>query len=132
MEKKKILIIDDDPAFLKITRDEFDEQGGFEVITAMNGDDGKKRAEEEKPDLIVLDIILPSRSGEMENREEGIRVLDDLKANPETKDIKIIIVTCRIDYMEVKRKAESMEIPFFRKPLDTIELVEKAKNMLGV
>ncbi|MEW6606624.1 MAG: response regulator [bacterium] len=128
--KKKILIIDDEPAYLEIIKDEFEEADKeFKVITAMDGEEARKKAKEYIPDLIILDIILPPRKGEVLDRTEGMKILDDLKGNSETKNIKIIILTVIANYISIKMKAEEMKIPFFRKPFDTKELVNTAREL---
>ncbi|MCX6718443.1 MAG: response regulator [Candidatus Staskawiczbacteria bacterium] len=64
MEKsnKKILIVEDDKEFLWILRQSFDKEGFF-VVFAQDGEEGLKMAEEEKPDLVLLDILLPKMDG---------------------------------------------------------------------
>lgn len=81
---KKILFIEDEPALQK-TCAEILNQKNFQIISALDGEAGLKLAETKKPDLILLDIILP--------KVHGFEVLKKLKEKPETKDIPIIILT---------------------------------------
>lgn len=127
---KKILIIEDEPAYSEIIKDEFEETGGFDVITAIDGEEGRRKAREEKPDLIILDIILPPKKGEPIDRKEGMKILHDLKSDSETEGIKIIIHTVLADYFSIMSEVEHMNIPFFRKPFDTKELLNKARGLL--
>ena len=60
--KAKVLLIDDDPDFVEVTKTVL-ESKPYQVIVAYNGDDGLKKAREENPDLIILDIIMPGKDG---------------------------------------------------------------------
>ncbi len=81
---KKILFVEDEEA-LQRTMGDILEREKYEVIKALNGEDGLRLAKSEKPDLIILDIVLP--------RMKGFEVLQELKEEEETKDIPVIILT---------------------------------------
>ncbi len=82
--KKKILIIEDEQTISLMYQTKF-MQDGFIVLTANNGIQGLKMAIKEKPDLIVLDIIMPEL--------DGFAVLQQLRASQDTKNIPIILLT---------------------------------------
>lgn len=82
MKIKRILIVDDDATFQSMTK-LFLEENGYKVITENNGKSGFERALTEKPDLILLDIIMPV--------ENGLITVDRLLADPVTKNIPIIV-----------------------------------------
>ena len=82
----KILVADDSPTEARIFELALMEKG-HEVIVAHDGEEGERRALEENPDLLVLDIMMP--------RKNGFQVCRDLKSRPETKHIPIIIVTSK-------------------------------------
>ncbi len=82
--KKKILFIEDE-FNLQTTLGEFLRKEGYEVVSALDGEAGLRMAKKEKPDLILLDLILP--------KKHGLDVLKELKDNEETKDIPVIIFT---------------------------------------
>ena len=84
MEKKKILIIEDDNILQEALR-EFLTAEGFETLSALDGEDGIKIGKEKKPDLILLDIILP--------KMDGYEVLKVMKEDESAKNIPIIILT---------------------------------------
>jgi len=84
MEKKKILIVEDDPIFQK-TLQEFLRSEGFDVASAVDGEEGIRMAKEKNPDLILLDIILP--------KKDGYDVIKEVKNQEATKNIPIILLT---------------------------------------
>lgn len=79
-----ILFIEDERSLQKTFRDLLEDEG-YQMISATNGEQGLKKAKEEQPDLILLDLILP--------KLHGFKVLKHLKENDRTKDIPIIILT---------------------------------------
>lgn len=79
-----ILIIDDDPDFVQATRMVL-ESVPYRVITANNGDDGLQKAREERPDLILLDIIMPTR--------DGFSACEKLKGDPTLAGIPVVMLT---------------------------------------
>lgn len=81
---KKILIVEDETTLRK-SLSEFLTAEGFEVLEAADGEKGLELAKKEKPDLVVLDIILP--------RKDGYEVLSELKVDEGTKNIPVILLT---------------------------------------
>ncbi|MFC1609132.1 response regulator transcription factor [Patescibacteria group bacterium] len=84
MDKKKILIVEDDIE-LKDMLKEFLVEEGFDVVSASDGESGVQSTIEELPDLILLDIILP--------RKSGYEVLEEIKSNDKTKAIPVMVLT---------------------------------------
>lgn len=80
----KVLIVDDEKGILKMYS-EYLQTSGIEVLQAIDGQTGIKLAEEQKPDVILLDIIMP--------RYNGLDVLKDIKSDPEIKNIPIFLLT---------------------------------------
>lgn len=83
-KKAKILIIEDDKFLLKLYTDKLKREG-FKVISSLTGEEGLSRVFTEKPDLIILDLVLP--------RKNGFDVLCEIKLNPDTKEIPVVILT---------------------------------------
>lgn len=81
---KKILFVEDEPHLQKAVGEVL-KQEGFEIFAALDGEEGLKLARKEKPDLILLDLILP--------KKDGFEVLKELKTDKELKDISVIILT---------------------------------------
>ena len=84
MNKKKILIVDDEPELVNLIRLRL-EANGYEVIDASNGEEGLKKVEEERPDIILLDIMMP--------KKDGYTLMRELKRKEATKSIPIIALT---------------------------------------
>ncbi len=85
MERKsKILLVDDDNDFVEATRLVL-ESKPYEVIVAYDGDEGLAKARQEKPDLIILDIIMPVK--------DGFRAAEQLKKDPDLSKIPVIMLT---------------------------------------
>jgi two-component system alkaline phosphatase synthesis response regulator PhoP len=81
---KKILVIEDEAAQVLLLRSRL-EARGFHVVSAMNGKDGLRKATEERPDLILLDIVVPDMN--------GLMVCERIKQTPEIQHIPVILVT---------------------------------------
>lgn len=95
---KKILIIEDEKILAEMYRDKFS-QAGFKVIGAFDSEEGLKLAKKEKPDLILLDILLP--------KENGIAFLKKWKALPKVSSIPVVAFS-NFDDPETKREAEEL------------------------
>ncbi len=119
---KKILIVEDEAALRMAL--EFKLKGeGFEVISAIDGEDGLKKALEEKPDLMLLDIILP--------KMDGFAVLEALSKNDQCNAMEVIILTNLSQSGEVLKHEECVRYEYLVKAdwkLD--DLIEKVKNKL--
>lgn len=84
MMKKKVLIVDDEPEQIEFASTVM-EENGYIAISASNGAEGMRKVHTEKPDLILLDILMPEKG--------GLGMYRDLKQNEETKHIPVVIVT---------------------------------------
>ncbi|MCD6500860.1 response regulator [bacterium] len=120
---KKILFVEDESALQKTFGDILKKEG-YEVVSALDGEVGLKLAKEQKPDLILLDLILP--------KMDGIGVLRKLKEDPETKDIPVIILTNVGRMEEISRALELGAKTYLVKADYTLEeVVTKIKQALG-
>lgn len=121
-DKKRILVVDDKEAALDLAEVKLNELG-YDVIKATNGRDCLRIAETEKPDLILLDIMMPGLDG-----GDTTQLLLD---NPETKDIPIIFLTSLITpEEELKCSGEIKGRLYVAKPLDNQRLSEAIKKAL--
>jgi two-component system sensor histidine kinase/response regulator len=120
MEKKKILIVDDEPDVLHLLGERLS-KAGYDVLRASGGLEAIEQAQREKPDLIILDIAMPGM--------DGSEVANTLRAQPETKDIPIIFLTCLFTKQEEKACGHVLGQNFFiAKPYDVNELLMEIKT----
>ncbi len=121
----KVLLIDDEPDLVEMMRMALERK--FEVITAYDGKEGVSKAKAEKPDAIVLDIMMPEK--------DGFTACRELKADPQTAPIPILILTGVAEYFgRTQNSTQSgMEIEaedFIPKPVDPNELVRRVAALL--
>lgn len=86
MRKLKVLVVDDSPTDLKLMSEPFISQG-YDLITAKDGEEALKKVESERPDLIVLDVIMPKLN--------GFNVCRHIKNSAKLKDIRVILLTSK-------------------------------------
>lgn len=128
-EKPLILIVDDEQDIREIIKIKLS-ASGFEVIEGSTGVEAVQKAKELKPDLIILDVVMPEM--------DGVTALMKMKEDPETKDIKVVLFTGkgdpRPDITSVNQKfaQESGAVDFVRKEIDLNELVVKLKMDLNL
>ena len=120
---KKILFIEDEPALQK-TFGEILKQEGYKTIPALDGEIGLRLAKTKKPDLILLDLILP--------KVHGFEVLKKLKEEQKTKDIPVIVLTNLERIGDVDKAIELGATTYLIKADYSLEeVVEKIKKALG-
>ena len=121
MSPKKILLVEDDPFLSSLLKNRLQREGGFEVSLAYSGDEALSLSESFRPDLIMLDIILPGKS--------GFEVLEVMRARPGLK-VPVIIISNLGQTADVER-AQALGIKdYFVKAKTSIdELIEKIKAM---
>lgn len=123
MEKKKILIIEDDDILQKALQ-EFLIGEEFDVSGALDGEEGLKMAGDKNPDLILLDIILP--------KKDGYEVLKELKANENTKKIPVVLLTNLGSINDVEKALEMGATTYLIKADYKLEEVsKKIKDILS-
>lgn len=124
--RKKVLVIDDEPDMVEMISMALDRE--FEVITAYNGQEGISKAQKEKPDAIVLDIMMPEK--------DGFTACRELKADVRTAPIPVLILTGVGEYFGRSKYARSsgLEIEaedFLAKPVDPQELLRRVKALIS-
>ncbi len=120
---KKILFIEDESALQK-TFGEILSQEGYEMISALDGEIGLRLAKDKKPDLILLDLVLP--------KIHGFEVLKQLKTDKETKDIPVIVLTNLEGIGDVDKALGLGATTYLVKAQYGLEeIVEKIKAALG-
>ena len=121
MGSSKILIVEDSPTFMQMIHDLLDVKG-YDLIDAVDGEEALEKAVTENPELIILDVILPKKN--------GFQVCRQLKTTPETKEIKILMLTSKTQdsdrYWGLKQGADD----YMTKPFDEGELLTKVDALL--
>ncbi len=117
---KRVLVIDDEPIFLEML-EEWLVYCGYNVLTAAHGGEGLKKMEEQKPDIILLDLVMPVMDG-----KEFYSVI---KSDERYRKIPVLIITGRPSPEEVIRPVHPDE--FMKKPLDLKELNSKIGHFVS-
>ena len=123
---KKILIVDDEVhirALLEQALEEL-EDAGVELLSARDGEEGLQYAREEKPDLMLLDVMMP--------RKNGYEVCETLKQDPDFKNIYIIMLTAKGQATDKVRGEEVQADEYITKPFNPDEILQKASAILNV
>ena len=113
----KILIVDDDEEIVELMVDVLTRDGRFEISTASSGYDAGLLTEQFRPDVMILDYMLPDVNGNI--------VCQTIKRNPDFENIKIIIVSGVVNQDEIQDLIDSGATEFIRKPFNIADLVEK-------
>lgn len=122
--KKKILIADDDQHVIDTVGSVL-KDAGFEVLTAFDGQEGLDTALKEKPDLLVLDIIMPKKS--------GLETLFELRQNSWGKNVPIIILTNVNDNEQLAKALElGVDEYMIKSNVHLSHIAERAKHILGI
>jgi DNA-binding response OmpR family regulator len=120
-DKPLILCADDDEDILALVSMRL-ERAGFEVVRATDGDQAIAAARERKPALAVLDVMMPRRT--------GYEVLAELRADPSFSDLKVILLSARVQESDMKRGLDAGADAYLAKPFKAPELVEKVEALL--
>jgi len=121
-DKKKILLVDDDPEIIELLYDVLSRDARFEITTASTGYEAGMATQQFKPDLIILDYMLPDVNGNV--------VCKAVKSNPDFKDTKVIIVSGVINPEEIDGLLEAGAEKFINKPFSVTELVSTVSELL--
>lgn len=120
VRKKKILAVDDEKAIVRLVQVNL-EREGYEVVTAYDGREALEKVASERPDLIVLDVMMPYM--------DGFEVLQQLKKDPETRDIPVIMLTAKAQDADVFRGWQSGVDCYLTKPFNPMELKAFVKRV---
>jgi len=124
MDRKKVLIIDDEKDFCTLAKMHLCAISGFDVHTALTGIDGLNLAKKIHPDIIVLDLVMPGI--------DGFEVLEELKKDCGTLEIPVIMLTAREDPKLKKRALELYNESYLVKPIDAKQLKEKIEEIFRI
>ena len=120
----KVLIVDDNPQNLELLMAYMEEVPNVTTTPAVNGIEALDQVARDKPDLILLDVMMPKMS--------GFEVCRRLKSDPETRDVQIVMVTALNEVGDHERAVDSGTDEFLTKPVNRIELITRVKSLLRV
>jgi DNA-binding response OmpR family regulator len=123
----KILVVDDDPDLVE-TVSMMLEKHNFEVIPAYGGLEGLEKARSERPDLVVLDVMMPDK--------DGFQVCEEMKADPQLADIPVLLLTAVASKMSTTRYTARMGLEteaddYVDKPVEPDEIVKRVERLLS-
>ncbi len=121
MTRKKILLVDDSPTALMWQRLIL-EQERYAIVTAADGAEGVEAARTERPDLVLLDVVMP--------RMDGFAACKAIREAPDTRDVPIIMVSTRSEMANVLAGYQSGCNEYVTKPIDRVELLAKVRSYL--
>ncbi|MGR3221412.1 MAG: response regulator transcription factor [Candidatus Anammoxibacter sp.] len=128
---KKVLIIEDDPCIrmllTEVIEEAFDDSldnGEFEVFEACDGEQGFQMAQQERPDLIFSDVMMP--------KMDGFEVCSKIKNDPDLRDIYFILLTAKGQEVDKKKGASVGCDEYMTKPFKPELIVAKVEEMLGL
>lgn len=117
---KKILAVDDERHIVRLVQINLQKEG-YDVVTASNGREALEKVASEKPDLIVMDVMMPEM--------DGFQALEGLKADPETAKIPVIMLTAKAQDADVFRGWQSGADLYLTKPFNPMELITFVKRI---
>lgn len=120
----KVLIIDDEDDIRRVATLSLVKVGGMEVIGSASGEDGVSKAEQEMPDVILLDVMMP--------HVDGPSTLAKLRDNPQTANIPVIFLTAKAMTQEVEKLKGLGARGVLTKPFDPMTLPKDVKDLLSV
>ena len=123
MSKGRILVVDDEIYIVHILDFSLGMEG-YEVLTALDGEQALERLKSDKPDLIVLDIMMP--------KLDGYEVCRSIKSNPETRNIPVILLSAKGRNVDQKMGFDVGADDYITKPFSPRKLVERINAILGL
>jgi DNA-binding response OmpR family regulator len=121
MADAKVLLVDDDPVILKLLQVNF-EMEGYSVLTANDGVEGLEKARAERPDVVILDIMMP--------RMDGLEVTRELKGDDATKEMPILLLSAKAQASDIQLGRDVGADDYLTKPFDPLELLERVSEIL--
>ncbi|MBI2870441.1 MAG: response regulator [Candidatus Omnitrophica bacterium] len=118
---KKILVVEDEP-HIRMSMEARLKANGYVVVTAENGQEGCEKAKTEKPDLILMDVMMPGL--------DGYQALAKLKEGDKTKTIPVIMLTARAQPEDVEKAGTGGATDYVVKPFTPATLLEKIKKAI--
>lgn len=122
MPRRRVLLADDDPALRRLIGTTLG-SGDFEVLQAVDGEEALRMAQQQLPELVLLDVNMP--------KLDGFEVCRLLKREPQTRDIKVVMLTARTTDADRARARDVGADDYFIKPFSPVQLLNKVYALLG-
>jgi DNA-binding response OmpR family regulator len=122
MSSARVLLVEDDPVILRLLEVNF-ELEGYDVLLAHDGAEGIDLARDQRPDLVISDIMMPNVS--------GIELVEALKADAATAGIPIILLSAKAQTADVRAGLEAGADDYVTKPFEPLELVDRVQALLA-
>lgn len=118
---QRILVADDDPIVLRFLEALLSD-AGYEVCTAGDGEQALQKIREEKPDMVILDLVMPYR--------DGFDICRTVRQSPSTRTLPIIVLSMKDKESDIIRCFEAGADEFVRKPFNALELIARIRKIL--
>jgi DNA-binding response OmpR family regulator len=118
----KVLVVEDDDVIRQLITVNL-ELEGFDVVTAVDGQDALDKVLEVKPDVVTLDVMMP--------RLDGWETATQLRANPDTAHVKVVLLSARAQETDLQHGEKIGVDAYLTKPFDPDELIETVKRLAG-
>ena len=116
-----MLVVDDDPVIVRLLEVNF-EMEGFEVVTAVDGQDGVDKARAEQPDVVVSDVMMPKLN--------GLELAATLKGDDATKHIPIVLLSAKAQVDDVRAGLDAGADDYVTKPFEPLDLIDRVTKLL--
>lgn len=120
-DKKRVLLVDDEPSIVKMVGKRLEVEG-FEVLVAMDGQDGLKKAQTEAPDLVILDLMLPKLN--------GYELCTMLKQDARFQKIPVVMFSAKAQEKDERLGRECGADAYVRKPFQAPELLAQIRKLI--
>ena len=122
VKQQRIVVADDDPIVVKFLTAIFQDEG-FEVRSADDGEKALQVISEAKPDLVILDLVMPYH--------DGFEICQKIRSTPATAKVPVIILSMKEREQDALRAFEVGADDYIRKPFNALELVARARKLMG-
>lgn len=122
--QKKVLLVDDEEEILELVEATLGSDGRFQVLCAREGDEALLIAQQEQPDLMFLDVMMPGK--------DGIQVCYELKSKSAGPEIKVVMLTALAEEFDQRKAMEVGADDYFVKPFSPTALLEKVEEVLAL
>jgi len=119
---ESVLIVDDDPVVRRMLQLSFESEG-FDVSTAGDGLEGLESMRASKPDVVILDIMMP--------KLDGMKVLDELNGDDNLRGTPVILLSAKATSLDVELGLKAGATDYVTKPCDPIDLVDRVRSALA-